>query len=66
MGLFGNSNSSATKKKLKETNINATVSTKKEKKIIVYGRPSVMRNCFEIVADCLSIISCICSFFIKT
>lgn len=26
---------------------------KKEKKIIVYGRPSVMRNCFEIVADSL-------------
>lgn len=27
--------------------------TKKEKKIIVYGRPSVQRNCFEIVADSL-------------
>lgn len=27
--------------------------TKKEKKIIVYGRPSVVRNCFEIVADSL-------------
>ncbi len=26
---------------------------KKEKKIIVYGRPSVQRNCFEIVADSL-------------
>lgn len=26
---------------------------KKEKKIIVYGRPSVARNCFEIVADSL-------------
>ena len=26
---------------------------KKEKKIIVYGRPSVVRNCFEIVVDSL-------------